>query len=189
MCPRAASSYFSPQFRQRLEQEGHGAFENLETDGRSWANAIGAAGDFVSTLTRLRVANLYDDDEQGMLYDVLIFLRTVLDTAIGAASASTALQQLATSAHALVVDAAEMFHVDIRVQAAGLILLLKLKGALLPPVSMMAFAASFDSLLLNAGHFGLQNHLIWVLHAYRSQPDCGRKLQVAICLRPYPRAH
>jgi len=97
-------------------------------------------------------------------------------------------QFVQTAFRKLVADEEVVFHSDARTIGANLLLWLQRQSVLLSDqdlsidlswsesidlVSMLlsdhdlsAFASKVDRLLLTAGHFGLQNHIVWLLHGY-----------------------
>ena len=70
------------------------------------------------------------------------------------------------------------FIADVRQMGGNLLLALFHHHHRLPESVLVGYAKSITDLLRDAGHYGLQNHLVWALHLYaRVSPSCASALE------------
>lgn len=86
-------------------------------------------------------------------------------------------QPLAHSTFKVIVECPQTFHPDVRALAANVAITMQEKGAPFRLAQVKALAAKADELLLGAGQYSLQNHIIWLLKACDKFEDAATTLK------------
>ena len=128
----------------------------------------GAISSVYIRLVELRCANLYADPIQTMISDSALILTKIFSEPRMAAAAAPPEEFRPTSnaLHTMIIAHPESFHADTRTVCTNLALTLRNFGVSFTTAQLDEFASRSEVLLLQAGQYSLQNHLIWLLKAY-----------------------
>ena len=149
-----------------------GALVALQMDPR----LLRAAVVLYDLLVRLFEQGAYCDPEQGFLYDVQLLLRVTIyrpETFRQVEDKSDKTVQKAEKA-AYDIICNDQFHSDVRQYSVQILMQLYNYGQYLSSELLRRFAAAFDDILLTAGHYGLQNQLVWLLDEYAKRDTACR---------------